>query len=254
MDPIRSVYITMDDQDIIQQNESLERENEELKAQIRELEGEEAEAEEAEEADMQFTPPSPSNMVMYVTNTGNATGAFFRPAIRVSPPYPPAYRVRSAHSYTPVVPNRPSLGQTVLGTPTSTRQLPSAPPAGLGGFSTRATDHNTSTSAFTNPFARPTAAQTSAPSTLGPPGPVQRPETQWIVPPNHVPNQSQAAPAADNFLNVTRTITFSRRESRHFVAPPAPDPGSPSPAYTTVDVPASSSASGAENRRPSQSS
>ncbi|KAK0202509.1 hypothetical protein DFS33DRAFT_906456 [Desarmillaria ectypa] len=199
VNPIRSVYFTTDDphdrSDIIQRNESLERENENLRARIRELE---ADGSEEEGSDPQVDSPLfvahpdtdavlsevASNLAnsMYVAtnSTYPRSAPLFRPETQfIPPPNPNPTRTGAARPSAPVSsmgPNRPALGQTIFGTLTfsgpETRanlSTASARPSGPVGFSMPST-MGTSMSGpagFTNPFSR-SEPRYAAPSTPAP--------------------------------------------------------------------------------------
>ncbi|SJL04095.1 uncharacterized protein ARMOST_07454 [Armillaria ostoyae] len=304
VNPIRSVYIATDDPqeqaDTRQRNESLERENRELRERIRELEADGASyhgSDDEEGFDAPILLPSfagpdldpvLSSVASNLSNSMNIVGDSAHP--RSAPPFaletqfiqvpPNPTHTGPARSFAPVSamgPNRPNSGQTIFGmftfTRPETRTNPSARPLRVSMPSTMG--NAASTSGFTNPFSRP-ELQHSIPSTSahqwgsGQPSMINPsfvntggvsfsgPNTagQWTVPSNHALNMPNQLVPAPHFLNSTGTRqSFARRESQPRMATPAPPGQGPSVmGFTMVDVPASSSSSGTESRRPSQSS
>ncbi|KAK0466926.1 uncharacterized protein EV420DRAFT_654837 [Desarmillaria tabescens] len=150
LDPIRSIYFATDDphdrSDIIQRNESLERENELLRARVQELEADGASShpgnEEEEGSDPQEidTPvfldhPDPDLVLSEVTSnslvplyvaTNSAyprSAPLFRPETQLIPPPHPTH-TGPARSFAPASVmglNRPTSGQTISGTFTFSR-------------------------------------------------------------------------------------------------------------------------------------
>ncbi|KAK0214843.1 hypothetical protein IW262DRAFT_1403201 [Armillaria fumosa] len=285
VDPIRSVYITTDDsqdqQDTRQRNESLERENRQLRERIQELEADGSEeSEEGFDAPIlvpSFAAPNvdpvvSSNFFNSLNIAGDSahTGrAFIHP--------PNTIHIGPARLLAPVSamgPNRPNSGETLVErfafTRSETRTTPSARPGAVSMPST--VGNGTSTAVFTNPFSRPELQHSipsnqrgsGLPSTVHPSfvnssgislsGPNNA--GQWTIPSNHalnVPNQPIPAPQIFNSAG-TRQF-YARRESQPRMTTPAPAGQGPSAmSFTMVDVPAPSPSSGTESRGSSQSS
>ncbi|KAK0239206.1 hypothetical protein EDD85DRAFT_534561 [Armillaria nabsnona] len=307
VNPIRSIYIATDDPqdqlDIRQRNESLERENRELRERIRELEADGASYHGSDESDEGFDAPillpsfagpdlDPvlSSVASNLSNSMNIAGGSAH--LRSAPPFAPETQfiqippnpthtgpARLLPPVSAMGSNSQNSGQTIFGmftfTRPETRVTPSARPGSLRVSMPSTMGNAGSTSGFTNPFAR-SELQHSIPSTpahqwgsghpsMAHPGFVNTggvsfsgPNTagQWTVPSNHALNMPNQPAPAPHFLNSARTRqSFARRESQPRMATPAPPGQGPSAmGFTMVDVPTSSSSSGTESRRTSQSS
>ncbi|KAK0489237.1 hypothetical protein IW261DRAFT_1443862 [Armillaria novae-zelandiae] len=295
VDHIRSVYISTDDsqdlQDTRQLNESLERENRQLRERIRELEADGAsyhgsdESEDALDAPILLPSFAGTNsdpvISSNLSNSMNIAGdsahprrsSSFGPETQFIHP-PNTIHTGPARLLAPgsaMEPNRPNSSQTIVGmfafTRPETRATTSARPGAVSMSSTMG--NGASTSVFTDLFSRP-ESQHSIPSHQWGSG---LPSTalpsfvniggvslsglnnagQWAIPLNHALNMPNHPILAPQLLNSARIRrSYARRESQHRMATPAPAGQGPSAmGFTMVDVPAPSPSSGTESRRPS---